>query len=145
MPVLRFDNVSKRYDSGHHALTDVSFQVEPGEMLLQQGQRGDGFYLLLRGRCEVIHQNPDGTEVKYPDMREGDVFGEISLLLSQPVTATVRAATPGLVLRLHRQLFEQLIIPNAQVRQMVTRLSSERLKRTQDLLAGNEISSSWNV
>jgi len=28
---------------------------------------------------------------------------------------------------------------------MVMRLSSERLKRTQDLLAANEISSSWNV
>ena len=31
MSVLRFDNVSKRYDSGHHALTDVSFEVAPGD------------------------------------------------------------------------------------------------------------------
>ena len=33
MSVLRFDNVSKQYPGGHVALADVSFEVQPGEML----------------------------------------------------------------------------------------------------------------
>jgi len=146
--LLRSNAIFKHFTDEEKARITAEFRshsVEPGEVLLTQGQRGNGFYLLLRGRCEVAHQNADGTEQRYPDMREGDVFGEISLLLNQPVSATVRASTTGLVLQLSRPLFEQLIIPNTQVRQMVMRLSSERLKRTQDLLAANEISSSWNV
>ncbi len=43
-------------------------------------------------------------------MREGDVFGEISLLLGKPVSATVSAEEGSVVLRLEREAFERLIL-----------------------------------
>ena len=42
MSVLRFDNVSKQYPGGHVALADVSFEVQPGEMLFVTGHSGAG-------------------------------------------------------------------------------------------------------
>lgn len=48
MAILRFDNVSKRYAGGHDALTEVSFNVEPGEMLFITGHSGAGKSTLLK-------------------------------------------------------------------------------------------------
>jgi cAMP-dependent protein kinase regulator len=115
-------------------------------VLLQQGQRSHALHLLLRGRCSVVHQDPEGGERPYPDMTEGAVFGEISLLLDLRVTATVRAATSCLLLVLDQEAVQQLVLPYPEVRRTLTQLSRERLDRTAAMLAeGAEIQGSFLI
>ena len=114
-------------------------EVKQGEVVLQQGQPGDAFYLLLRGRCTPYHVPPGGREKAYPSLREGDVFGEISLLLGKPVTATVRADVASVVLRLDREAFDRLILSQPGMRSTLTRVGTERLQRTARLLSGHEL------
>ncbi|HYH95021.1 cyclic nucleotide-binding domain-containing protein [Hyalangium sp.] len=114
-------------------------EVKPGEVVLEQGREGDAFYLLLRGRCTPYHAPPGGQEKAYPSLREGDVFGEISLLLGKPVTATVRADVASVVLRLDRAAFDRLILSQPGMRSTLTRVGTERLQRTARLLSGREL------
>lgn len=46
--MIRFDNVSKRYDNGFEALSRISFAVEPGEMLFLTGHSGAGKSTLMK-------------------------------------------------------------------------------------------------
>jgi cAMP-dependent protein kinase regulator len=114
--------------------------IAKGHVLLEQGRPGDAFYVLLRGICEVVHQRGDGGEIPYPQMREGDVFGELSLLHGIRVTATVRAFTPCVVLSLERSLFDELVLSNPEARAAISRLALERLERTQGILASEGLS-----
>ncbi|EPX61775.1 cyclic nucleotide-binding domain protein [Cystobacter fuscus DSM 2262] len=113
--------------------------VSAGQSLLVQGQPGDALYLLLRGQCRVVHRLPDGHENEHPSLHEGDMFGELSVLLGLPATASVIADTPCTLLRLARADVERLIVMNTGLREALFRLSSERLQRTAQLVSSYEL------
>jgi CRP-like cAMP-binding protein len=106
-----------------------SKSVPRGTVFLEQGQKGDGLYLILRGRCEVFASQAGRKRVTFPVMNEGDFFGEISLLKESPVTATVRAKTACVVMRLHRRSFNDFIARHPKMRKAIETLGTERLQR----------------
>ncbi len=69
------------------ALKPVVFQ--PGDLVIQKGEDGRELYLISRGEAEVI----DDSGKVIATLGEGSFFGEISLLTSEPRTATIRAAS----------------------------------------------------
>jgi cyclic nucleotide-binding protein len=75
-------------------------------------------------------QKVDGHESQYPVLREGDLFGEPSVLLGLPATATVSTYSPCTLLRLDRQSVERHILVQPGVREALSKLRSERLQRT---------------
>lgn len=117
------------------ARTDVAraFQLRraaKGELLFEKGKPTDCFYLLLRGACTPFDPRPDGTETRFPRMGEGDVFGEISLLLGKAATATVRTDSACTLLWLGRDDFDRLVLSHPTVKAELMRLSFERLQRS---------------
>lgn len=46
--MIQFDNVTKRYDTGHEALKRVSFHIKPNEMVFLTGHSGAGKSTLLK-------------------------------------------------------------------------------------------------
>jgi len=112
----------------------VRHSLPPQTMLLEQGKSGAGFCVLLRGKCDVFHVGGQGDHTPLPQLREGDIFGEISVLLDGPCTASVRTASFCEVLELPRDDFKKLVLPNPEVRQLVHQVMNERIARTADLL-----------
>jgi CRP-like cAMP-binding protein len=113
--------------------------VKAGEQILTRGQPAQALYLLLRGRCTVFHEHVDGRQSSYPEMLEGELFGEISLLRSKLATATVRAATGCMLLKLEREALEQLCVQHPNLRQKLEQMGSERMQRTSRLLSGRMV------
>jgi cAMP-dependent protein kinase regulator len=113
--------------------------VPAGQKLLTQGQPSQALYLVLRGQCSVTHQLPDGRAQAYPTLREGQVFGELSLLLGMPATATVTTETPCTLLRLDRDACERYILSQPGMRESFSRLVAQRLDRTARLVSGQEL------
>jgi cAMP-dependent protein kinase regulator len=119
----------------------------PGDTIIAQGQEGHSLFVLLRGRCDVSSAAHDGriASTAVP-LREGDLFGEISLLFSSPSTATVRAAEPCELLELPRRDAEELVLPHEAVRRLIERMARERLSLNAALLRDmDEAAPTWWV
>jgi cell division transport system ATP-binding protein len=101
MSVLRFDNVSKRYPSGHHALTDVSFQVAPGEMLFVTGHSGAGKSTLLK----LIHLSERPS-------RGAVIFGDKNLMKVRGGRIALHRRDVGVVYQDHRLLADRTVADN---------------------------------
>jgi CRP-like cAMP-binding protein len=105
------------------------------DVIIEEGQPGAAIYLLLRGRCRVFHRDASRNRVKYPELKEGDTFGEIAVVLDQPASASVAANGPVVVLSLPAGIFRDEVLSHPAVRPMILRLVEERLQRTQDLVS----------
>jgi CRP-like cAMP-binding protein len=113
--------------------------IPAGKPLTLQGQAAGALYLLLRGQCRVLHQHEDGREQDYLPMREGDVFGEISLLLGVAATATVTTAERCTLLRLDREACERHILHQPGLREALSRMSQARLQCTVRMTTQDEL------
>ena len=112
------------------AASFVTKAVPAGQILLQEGQPGVGLYVLLRGSCQVIQQG-DGQPVEIAQLTEGDVFGEISIVLfDRNCTATVRTLADCVVLFLSREIFQQTVMANPEARESMMKLALKRLRES---------------
>lgn len=60
-----------------------------GDSIIRKGEAGEEMYIISRGEVEVL----DDHAQPIAELKEGSFFGELSLLLSEPRNATVRART----------------------------------------------------
>ncbi|HSP78115.1 MAG TPA: cyclic nucleotide-binding domain-containing protein, partial [Myxococcaceae bacterium] len=103
--------------------------VRRGEVLIREGQQVDGLYVVLSGEVEVRK-----AERHLARLREGELFGEMSLLQKAPANATVVATRRTSLLRLPREDFDTLILTHPQILALVSELTETRQRQTDALL-----------
>jgi MFS family permease len=106
----------------HLASRLVPLRVEPGTVVVRQGDPGDRFYLVSEGEIEV---SVDGAVVS--ELGPGGYFGEIALLRDVPRTATAVARTAAVLYALEREDFLAAVTGHAPSKEAAERVVSARL------------------
>ncbi|KAI6229239.1 CAMP-dependent protein kinase regulatory subunit [Aphelenchoides besseyi] len=85
---------------------------EPGTHVVEQGQPGDEFFIIVDGQAQVLQKRSDEAPFEIVgNLEPSDYFGEIALLLDRPRAATVVAKTPLKCVKLDRARFERVMGP----------------------------------
>lgn len=66
-------------------------EYDPGEVILEKGQKEEWLYFLLKGQLEVRAGNESGSYSVVNYITPGEVFGDLAVLFDQERTATVVA------------------------------------------------------
>jgi CRP-like cAMP-binding protein len=81
-----------------------------GDVVIHQGADGDYFYAIVSGRCVVTRETPLNKEgIRLAELGVGDTFGEEALISETKRNATVTMLTDGVVMRLAKKDFRELL------------------------------------
>ncbi|MDD3270081.1 MAG: ATP-binding cassette domain-containing protein [Syntrophomonadaceae bacterium] len=105
----------------------ISEYYAQGKTIITKGEQGDRFYVIARGKVEIVINMEDGSEKIVNVLEDGDYFGEISLLKEVLRTATVRARTPCLLLSLKRRQFERVVSKTPDIKIQLEQEMDKRL------------------
>mmetsp|Transcript_22504 Transcript_22504/g.49702 ORF Transcript_22504/g.49702 Transcript_22504/m.49702 type:complete len:348 (+) Transcript_22504:63-1106(+) len=90
----------------------TSTLYDDGEVIIQEGEPGDKFYILEDGSCAAYMSGPEGEKMVKEYKQKGDHFGEIALLTDAPRKATIRATDEGCaVISISKDDFTELLGP----------------------------------
>ena len=105
--------------------TFASVRVPAGRVVIREGDPGDLFYVIARGRVAVTRADNAGAELEIATLDSGDEFGELALLNDSPRNATVTTRVDSLFLTLSREQFQDFL-ENAGIRERLTTLAVGR-------------------
>ena len=87
----------------------VEVPMAAGDIVIRQGDPADRFYVIESGTVVVTQADAAGAARELRRMGPDEVFGELGLLSGAPRSATVTAATDGLLLALDAEAFLDLV------------------------------------
>ncbi|MBF8269192.1 MAG: hypothetical protein HW386_901 [Gammaproteobacteria bacterium] len=110
--ILQSELFSKIPAANIHALFAVLEPVEfkAGDNVVTQGEPGEHYYIVQEGSCQVSRKPTSGDkDIKLAVLKAGDCFGEEALIAETTRNATVSMLTDGILMRLNKDTFIDLI------------------------------------
>ncbi|WP_347239477.1 mechanosensitive ion channel domain-containing protein [Microcoleus sp. FACHB-68] len=91
-------------------------RLRPSEFLFHEGDPGDAFYIVLSGSVEVFVEK---INKRLANLGPGKFFGELSLMLGIPRTASVRGLEDSILFVINHQSFETLLRANPELAEVI--------------------------
>lgn len=100
-----------------HKIADAleSISYDNKEVVIQQGDTGQSFYIIEAGEAIVTKIDENGVEHTLTTLKKGDYFGELALLNDQPRKATVSANGRLKCATLGKKAFVRLLGPCVEI------------------------------
>lgn len=126
-------------DQRDDAFLDSFFRktYDEDKMVINQGEKGDAFYMVQSGRLEVFREE-SGQRKSVAELRPGDFFGEIALVTDRPRMASVRAVKRSVLVYLKKEAFDEILAKNPEINARVRVLAEERLSEITPIVKASE-------
>lgn len=108
-------------------------QFGRGEPIIEEAAEGDSMFILLRGSAQVSLEK-NGALIRVGVLRQGDCFGEMSLLTGEPRTATVRAENDCEVIEISKDVMGELLRRSPVCLNHLSELLAKRKLETEGLV-----------
>jgi CRP-like cAMP-binding protein len=91
------------------------YSYPKGADIIKEGEPGKAFYIIYKGKVKVWKKKGLFFKTTIAELKEGDFFGEMSIVRDEPCSATVTAVEPVEVFVLFRYVFQQLLKSNPEL------------------------------
>ncbi|NQW24315.1 MAG: cyclic nucleotide-binding domain-containing protein [SAR202 cluster bacterium] len=121
---------SELTDDQLESMSSFTFEktFAPGELIVEEGQTGNGLYVIVSGNVEVLKGDVTATPQVLAKRGAGDVFGEMALLGEWPRTASVRALDSVQCLGIDRWVFLSQLEQQPKVTIRMLQIMAQRLR-----------------
>ena len=103
--------------------------------LFHEGDPGDAAFIVMQGEADVLVQTPEGP-LRVATVGRNDIVGEIAILCDVPRTATVKATSDLVTLRISKDGFFHLVTQFPEVGiEIMAELAARLHATTQQLTA----------
>jgi CRP/FNR family cyclic AMP-dependent transcriptional regulator len=115
------------------------YEIDKGEILFKEGDKGDYICFVLDGVIDVLKKSVTGESIVISVLPKGRSFGEMSILDSFPRSATAKARTKSSLLTLNQMGFDTILKDYPQIGitilKGISRILSQNLRQTSSRLA----------
>lgn len=117
-------------DADLAVMNDLAIEkhVPKGTVVLTEGSIGDSLFAIVSGRVKVYIGDEDGREIILKMLNTGDFFGEMSMIDSQPRSASVSTLENCVFRVLSHEAFEECLRRAPRIATMVMQSLAKRLR-----------------
>ena len=103
-----FDNLKEDdYEKIEKVAEEINYKKD--DIIFRENEVADAFYIIVKGKVEILKEGEDGQYELLAQKEDGDVFGEMAVIDELPRSATIRAATDLTLLKLNKDSFSNLL------------------------------------
>lgn len=116
----------------------INFHYEKGEVIFNEGDIGDYFYIIVKGEVEIVKKSGSDFE-RVAILSAGEYFGEMAILRDQKRSATVRCLTSVDVLALRNKDFGAIMANLQELKTNFEKKAKERADEIEKIGKKNKI------
>ena len=108
--------------------------VKKDSVLFAEGMPGELLYIIMSGCVEIIKKTKDNEQIVLATLGVNDIVGEMSLIDSEPRSATVITSEDSVLLVIKKQSFNEILQSDprtaAKILMVLLKVFSRRLRMT---------------
>jgi transcriptional regulator with AAA-type ATPase domain/NAD-dependent dihydropyrimidine dehydrogenase PreA subunit len=132
-----FKNISRK--TLLKTLTGAQFQIMPeGSELFKQGEEPNSFFIIISGKVKIFKTSTDSQEHIVVNLKNGEWFGEVSLLTGEPHSASAKTETTTSLLVFSKNNFHKLIESSPDISLSIIKGFASRLNRKDEEISKAE-------